>query len=158
MPLFNTRQFNATQFNVNLLTTTLSDIITQTDADQIESVDINKQDALSMVDALTKLLNNDPFLDDLMVMDDTLVKDALINKIESIGLADNIEILPFKNIALTLSISDLKTVVLGFRRNDTLFIQDFLTKQITNKGIADTLRLAVWLTVKRFPAQNNWGD
>lgn len=35
---------------------------------------------------------------------------------------------------------------------------DDLTKQLTGKGLFDTVRLADWATIKRNPAQINWSD
>lgn len=42
---------------------------------------------------------------------------------------------------------------------DAIFPDDFLSKSITNKGLQDTIRFAVWFKIVRVSGTNNpWGD
>jgi hypothetical protein len=40
---------------------------------------------------------------------------------------------------------------------DTVFTSDTLTKQVTNKGLFDSIRLAEWMSKNRTNS-NNWSD
>lgn len=42
--------------------------------------------------------------------------------------------------------------------SDFVIIDEFLSKQITAKVIAETVRLADWLSKKQNPQSNDWGD
>lgn len=42
--------------------------------------------------------------------------------------------------------------------SETIFAQDDLQGKIRIKGLADTIRLADWLTIKRNPSLEIWSD
>lgn len=159
MPQYNEVQYNASQYNVNLLTTTLTDLVNQTDSDQTESIDAVKQETINMVITLAKLLNNDPFLDDVMAMDATTVKEILIEKLETVSMADAITSFDIiKNVVDTMTPSDVRSMVTSILKLDSVFINDVVIKSITNKGLADTVRMAIWFKIKRTFSGVQFGD
>lgn len=159
MPQYNEVQYNESQYNVNLLTTTLTDLASASDADQVENIALNKLETVNMILTLSKLLNNDPFLDDLMPMDETLIKAALLNKLESIVATDaNVIWSNIKNAVETMTPSDVRSMVLRILKLDTVFISDVVIKSITNKGLADSVKSAIWLQPQRKISGKQFGD
>lgn len=77
----------------------------------------------------------------VLVTDSTIVKSFGALRLESVASTDE-------------NINDAETAFL-----DSMFPDDFLSKSITNKGLSDTIRLAVWFKIQRVPTVNNpWGD
>lgn len=56
-----------------------------------------------------------------------------------------------------LNISDAVIKDSSINKIDALFINDQLTKQITNKGLFDAVRLADWMSKNRLN-DTNWSD
>jgi len=159
MPQFNTRQFNATQFNVNTVSVLFADAVAQADALQGDDVQIVKQEIQNMAITIAKLLNNNPFLDDAMSLDSTLIKAALLVKLDTMLVTDtDIGTLPTKVLIETMTPADVKSFILSVRRNDNMTLSSTANAQITNKGLSDSINTAIWLTIKRTTSGVNFGD
>lgn len=62
--------------------------------------------------------------------------------------------------ALSDSFSETDSIVFMVEQPliDFAFLDDSIQIQFTNKALADTLRLADWLSIERNPAHNGWFD
>lgn len=49
-------------------------------------------------------------------------------------------------------------IALNIVLSDTIFSNELLTKQITNKGLADSIKTADWVAPKRLPTNTEWFD
>lgn len=158
MPQFNAIQWNGGQFNVNTISKSIFDGMTLADASDLDGIEIVKTEAVSMALNLIKTFNNNPFLEDIIASGATLEKEVFLTKLETITGVD-IKIIEFlKALADTVSMADIRTMFINVRKLDTLFLQEFFNAQLTNKGLSDTVRMAIWLQVKRKISQNQFGD
>jgi SOS response regulatory protein OraA/RecX len=77
---------------------------------------------------------------------------------DSLTATDTISKSLLKTVTETVSLSETiaKTYRMGLL--DNVLLAENFTKQVTNKGLFDTVRIASWLTVKRAPGNNPWSD
>lgn len=57
-----------------------------------------------------------------------------------------------------VTLAETLTVSLSIVLSDAVFANEFLSRQITNKGLSDTVQTAEWINPKRAPAQSDWTD
>lgn len=64
----------------------------------------------------------------------------------------------FKSLSDSMSESDTIIFLTDLSLVDFVFADDAIQIQFTNKALADSVRLADWLSIERNPAQNGWFD
>ena len=80
-------------------------------------------------------------VESMTITDDTIVKSIGAIRVESLSSSD-------------LRLHDIEIPLL-----EGIFPDDVLTKSITNKGLSDTIRMAIWFKIERVPTVNNpWGN
>ena len=78
---------------------------------------------------------------------------------ETLTLAESLAKAVGKPLSDSVTASEAKVNDPEKRLTDGIFLQENVTKSVTNKGLADTVKLTDWVTVKRSPDTNNpWGD
>lgn len=158
MSQFNQLQFNGGQFNVNTISKSIFDGMSMGDTADGDPIEIVKQEAANMALNFIKTFNNNPYLEDLMATDDTLEKEVFLAKLETVTQSDDKTMQFFKALAETMSMADIKSFITRINKLDTLFLQEFFNAQLTNKGLSDTVRMAIWLDIDRKISQVNFGD
>ena len=88
------------------------------------------------------------------------VKNIQPLKTEAITITENFARLVnyLRTFPETVTLTDVRAIVFSPSFVDVLLSTDVLTKQITNKGLPDTLRINDWLTVNRNPQNDPWSD
>jgi hypothetical protein len=115
-------------------------------------------EVITLAESILKLLNNDPWFDDIVPLD--AIVTFLMSKPmtgEAMTLSDMMQIIPNKVAPETLTL--IENLVFNFNTaySDSVFLNDVLTKQITNKGLFDAMRLADWLTLTPI-RQSTWSN
>jgi len=154
---YNSVTYNESSYNITAdLLQNLADSLGITDADVIKDLLKPLQDSTTASDALTdgifKLIN------DYILHADVETVLFLSDKLEVMNLLENMQVsfsrAPFlETITLTSSLSAQSTALM----QDIIFLDETFTKQVTNKGLPEIIRLNDWLSVKLSPA-NQWSD
>lgn len=158
MSQFNGMQWNGGQFNVNTLSLSIFDSMPMVDASDLDGIEILKNDAVNLALTLIKTFNNNPFLEDIVSSGATLEKEVFLAKVDTITGSDDKTISFIKALPETVSMSEILAMYLQIRKLDTLFLQEFFNAQLTNKGLSDELRMAIWLKIERKISQKQFGD
>lgn len=147
---YNEPNYNSTHFSVEAFEALSS-------ADQkLMAMSALKADIAILTDAISKVMNNDSFLDAVLSTDDDVAN--VIGKFlsDTATLSDIQKVSLSKALAEVLTLADLRSMVYELRRVDALTLSDNLTKSITEKIFMESIRLQSWLSVKKTGSQ--WSD
>jgi hypothetical protein len=154
---YNSGRYNEHQYNVDFFSKSLTDSISVTDATISKSIGVVKLDSSSLSDSINKYDALHALLDSLTLTDNQKSFVYLV-KNDSLVLSDTL--LPFSVLkSLTDSINMTETIikVQSVLYQDTMFLDENFTKQITNKGLFDTIRTADWVQIEPIRV-NEWTD
>jgi hypothetical protein len=155
--VYNNLLYNENLYNSAILFLALSEAITGTDT-EVPYPQIVKTELIILVETIFKLLNNEPFIDDAITPADVAL--FLVSKPlngETLTLADVLAIVPNKILPETVTM--IETMIRDFNTSyaDFIFLGDVLTKQVTNKGMFDTVRTNDWLSTDKLFVEQ-WHD
>lgn len=155
---YNAMMYNENLYNAGILILNLTESISSSDS-QEPYAQLAKVDVITLAESITKILNNDPYFDDIVPLD--VVVKFLTSKPmtgEFVSLSELITIALDKQLAPeTITLIDSINRLIETAYYDIVFLDDVLTKQITNKGLFDSVRLNDWLSAKLDPA-SQWSD
>lgn len=176
MPLYNRAEYDVQEFNANSLSLSLSDSSTLSSNLGGWSDYLTKTETLSLLSALQNIVSRQ-FSDSFFVNDpestqidrygsiqyNTNVYNSrmfgprrrvarttteILSLIDSNLISSTIKVLT-ESIASGSDISIQEISVLL----DSVFMSEYFKREITNKALGDTLRLATWLEIDRRPAE-----
>lgn len=150
--LYNEPNYNSTHFSLDAF-----ESLSSTDQEDMLG-SIVKSDILTVSDALSKLLNNNPFLDATVITDDDIANMLIKVFADSSTLSDSLKLLSLKVLSETVTISELRAMLLNRHLGDSTVLVDNLTKQIVDKSLRDTIRLKDWFMIKHKPQHGEWYD
>lgn len=145
---YNLMLYNENLYDAGILVLGLFDSVSGADV-EFPYAQLVKTELFTLADTLYKLLNNDPWLDDVVPM--SAIVAFLVSKPLSGELITLSEICTrFSDKPLADSVSLLETLVNEFNTAyfDFILLTDSLTKQMTNKGLFDEMQLNDWLAVE----------
>lgn len=146
---YNAMLYDENLYDAGVLVLGLFDSVTGTDFEE-PYPQVVKTELLVLADAIYKLLNNDPWLDDVVPMESVVA--FLFSKPmngEAVTMSEILAFFSDKQLSPE-TISVLDTMVNNFNTAyaDFMLITDVLTKQITNKGLSDSYQLNDWMKIK----------
>lgn len=149
--LYNQPNYNSTHF-------TLDAFESMSPTDQNDAMaSVLKTDLLAVSDALFKLLENNPFLDDLFAIDDNIANMPIKQLADTSTLIDVLKFLNYKNLSDIVTLTDLRRVAQSRPFVDATILVDFLTKSIVDKKFNDDIiRLKDWFMIKHTAQSDEW--
>lgn len=57
-----------------------------------------------------------------------------------------------------VTLSDILAKLPDTQRIDNIFLSENFQREISNKGLSETVRLAAWFINNRYPGEDKWGD
>jgi hypothetical protein len=149
--------YNENTYNSNDTFLDLIDAIAWADSEQ-PYPQIVRSELITLVDTIGKLLNNDPWFDDIVPMES--VATFLLSKPlagELLTVSDVLDIIPNKVPVETISLIETLVVEFNTAYADFILLTDLLTKQVTSKGLLDSVRTNDWLSLEKLFVEK-WGD
>ncbi len=156
MAHYNSKKYNDTAYNITTTLKSLVDSLSLSD-------DISKQVLQLLSDSTT---TSDTITDDLYKLLEDYILHAdvesvlfLTDKLEVMNLTEDLQIAFQKSLVESLTLAESFNTTWFAERlfQDIIFLDESFSKQVTNKGLFDSIRLNDWLSVKLSPA-NQWSD
>lgn len=177
MPLYNRAEYDVQEYNANSLSLNLSDSSTLSSNLGGFSENLTKIEILTLLSTLNNLVNRHPFTDSLAVDDPSNFQldrygSVQYNTVmynnrmfgprrrviratsESMSITDiNIVNSIIKVLTEALSSgSDISMQAISILL-DSVFMSEYFRRELSNKALGDTLKLATWFEIIRRPAE-----
>lgn len=177
MPLYNRAEYDVQEYNANSLSLNLSDSSTLSSNLGGFSENLTKTEILSLISTLTNLVDRQPFIDTLSVTDPSSFQLDRYGSVQyNTVMYNNRMFGPRRRViratSEAMSVSDMAIVTSAIKvltdavtsgssisvldlvnLLDSVFMSEYFKREITNKALGDTLRLATWFEIVRRPAE-----
>lgn len=153
---YNEIYYNENCYNAAVLVLALFETLTSTDAKVFDD-SVTHAELFTLMDNLQKIFNGAIF-NEMLTPSDVLLNQAQIAKLDILALTDVRTASFIKLLLETMTLADVREMVLSRTFGDAVVLLDTLTKFISNKGLNDTIRVQDWLSIKKNPAENIWSN
>jgi hypothetical protein len=177
MPLYNRAEYDVQEYNANSLSLSLSDSSTLSSNLGGFSENLTKTEILSLISTLNNLVDRHPLVDTLSVSDPSSFQLDRYGSVQyNTVMYNNRMFGPRRRViratSESMSISDINIVnsmikilteavtsgsVISIQEItvvlDSVFMSEYFRRELTNKALGDTLRLATWFEIIRRPAE-----
>lgn len=154
---YNEQDYNEPLYNDNDIYLTATESISSTDGTDTFDVTSLKVETLTLIDNLQKYFNGAIFAD-MLTPSDTIINYPQLVKLETITSSDTLVSTVYKVLLETITLTDTRTMDQTRSLVEFILLVDSITKQITDKRLADSIRLQDWISVRKNPAANIWSD
>ena len=153
--MYNNSTYNEAEYNETWLYLDATEIISNTDL-RNELIEQVNTEVTIIIDSLSKYLNNNPYLDDVLLSDDD-IKNMLIKALnENTSLTDAYKSSILKSLSELLTLSEIRSILLTRQFVESMVLISRVTKSITDKMFKDSIRLQSWLSVKK--SGSHWSN
>jgi hypothetical protein len=151
---YNEHLYNDNVYNAAIIVMTLTESISSTDV-RAYTDSLTRAEAITLMEVLIKMFNG-VILSETITEMDVLTKNALLAKVDLLTMTD-LRLNNFlKALVETMTIADVRTMAYTTGKVDAVNLVDFLSKQITNKRVTETVKLNDWFTIKNYPQSDPW--